>query len=59
LLFREEVVSEARVFALVLNSGVLGEEEGGRGDAGDETGKELMDGERFIDGERFMDRSDW
>jgi hypothetical protein len=45
LLFREEVVRDARVFALVLKRGVLGDEVGGGGDEGDEAGKELMKGE--------------
>lgn len=43
---------EARVLALVLNSGVLGDEVGGSGDEGEDAGKE------FIEGERCMDRSD-
>ena len=52
LLFRDEVVSEARVFALVLKRGVLGEEVGC--EEGDAAGKELMDGDNM-----GPERSDW
>ena len=44
LLLREDVVREARVFALARKSGVPGDDDGS-GDVGEDTGNELFIGE--------------
>ncbi len=46
LLFRDEVVRDARVLALVLKRGVFGEEVGG-GEEGGDPGKEFTDGDKI------------